>query len=278
MIMKIGEQDFRRLKDYMLKNYGLNFENKITLIEGRLSNIISKMGFKDFHEYVESIIREPTEEQISTLISKLTTNYTLFMREPRHYEFLTNVVLPEMSKKVKHGELRVWSAGCSSGEEPYTMGITLKKYLESQNAKWNPRILATDISDNVLKQARNGIYTQMQVKELDAATKNKYFTKFEDNTYQVSDELKRMTRFEKFNLMNTFTNYHHKYHIIFCRNVMIYFKNETKQELASKFFDQLEPGGYFFVGLSETLHNIETRFEFLKPAVYRKPEAGLKKT
>ena len=269
--MKIEEQDFRRLKDYMLKNYGLNFENKMTLIEGRLSNIILKMGFKGFHEYVESIVREPTEEQISTLISKLTTNYTLFMREPRHYEFLTNVVLPEMSKKLKHSELKVWSAGCSSGEEPYTIAITLKKYIESQNAKWSARILATDISDNVLKQARNGIYTQMQIKELEQEAKNKYFTKLKDENYQVSEELKRMVRFEKFNLMNAFTNYYQKYQVIFCRNVMIYFKNETKQELASKFFDHLEPGGYLFVGLSETLHNIETRFEFVKPAVYRKP-------
>ncbi len=275
--MKIGEQDFRRLKEYMLANYGLNFENKITLIEGRLSNLVTKMGFKDFHEYVDHILKKPTESELSTLISKLTTNYTLFMREPRHYEFLTSTILPELSTKLKGGELRVWSAGCSSGEEPYTMAITLKKFRETQNARWNARILATDISDNVLTQARNGVYAHTQLKDLDQMTKDKYFKKLEGDKYQVSDEIKRMVKFDKFNLMKPFTHTYQKYQVIFCRNVMIYFKNETKQKLAAKFYDQLEPGGYFFVGLSETLHNIETRFEFVKPAVYRKPEIAQKK-
>ena len=182
--MKIGEQDFRRLKDYMLANYGLNFENKITLIEGRLSNLISKMGFKDFHEFVDSILKDPTDSQLSMLVSKLTTNYTLFMREPRHYEFLTNTVLPEMSERLRGGELRVWSAGCSSGEEPYTIAITLKKFQQSHQSKFNSRILATDISDNVLSLARGGIYGQMQLKDLDQATKDRFFTKLEGDKYQ----------------------------------------------------------------------------------------------
>ena len=275
--MKIGEQDFRRLKDYMLKNYGLNFENKITLIEGRLSNLIAKMGFKDFHEYVDFILKDPTDSQLSTLVSKLTTNYTLFMREARHYEFLTSTVLPEMSERTRSGELRIWSAGCSSGEEPYTIAITLRKYMEAQKKQWSTKILATDISDNVLTLARGGLYSQMQLKDLDQITKDRYFIKTEGDKYQISDEIKRMVRFEKFNLMHAFKTGLSRHHIIFCRNVMIYFKNETKQELASKFYDSLEPGGYLFVGLSETLHNIETRFEFVKPAVYRKPAADKKK-
>jgi chemotaxis protein methyltransferase CheR len=272
--MKIAEQDFRRLKDYMLANYGLNFENKITLIEGRLSNLVSKLGFKDFHEYVDSILRDPTESQLSTLVSKLTTN-TLFMRESRHYDFLTNTILPELCDRTR-SELKIWSAGCSSGEEPYTIAITLKKYMESHGRQWSTRILATDISDIVLSLARGGVYSQMQLKDLDQMTKDKYFTRLEGDKYQISDDIKRMVRFEKFNLMNAFKTAFNKHHVIFCRNVMIYFKNETKQELAAKFFESLEPGGYLFVGLSETLHNIEPRFEFVKPAVYRKPAAQKK--
>jgi chemotaxis protein methyltransferase CheR len=271
--MKIGEQDFKRLKEYMLKNYGLNFENKMTLIEGRLSNLISKMGFNDFHEYVESVLREPTEEKLSTLVSKLTTNYTLFMREPQQYEFLSDTILPELSDRFRRGELRVWSAGCSSGEEPFTIAITLKKYFKANSRAFGASILATDISDNVLTHARSGKYAETQLKELDPDTRLTYFKKLDGDMYQVSDELRRMIRFEKFNLMHPFANPYQKYHIIFCRNVMIYFKNETKQELVRKFFDKLEPGGYFFVGLSETLHNIETRFEYVRPAIYRKPPA-----
>jgi chemotaxis protein methyltransferase CheR len=151
----------------------------------------------------------------------------------------------------------------------------INKYFRSQGLEFATRILATDISDNVLEQARGGIYSEMQLKELDQDTKGRYFTRLDGDRYQVSQELRRMVRFEKFNLMNAFTNSYHKYHVIFCRNVMIYFKNQTKQEIAAKFYDRLEPGGYFFVGLSETLHNIETRFEFIKPAIYRKPAAGI---
>jgi chemotaxis protein methyltransferase CheR len=111
--MRIGEQDFKRLKEYMLKNYGLNFENKMTLIEGRLSSLVSKMGFTDFHEYVESILKEPTEEKLSTLVSKLTTNYTLFMREPQQYDFLTNTILPELSNRLRRG-----SSACGAPAVP----------------------------------------------------------------------------------------------------------------------------------------------------------------
>ncbi len=269
--MKIEEKDFKRLKEFMLLNYGLNFENKISLIEGRLSNHISKKGFQGFHDYVDCILKNPSEEELSTLVSKLTTNYTFFMREPRHYDFLREHVLPELSEKVKGGNIRIWSAGCSSGEEPYTIAIILKKFIESQKAGFSFKIRATDISDNVLEQARNGVYSEMQLKELDQETKNKYFIKVEGDRYQVSDELRKLVGFEKFNLMRRFTHSYQKYHIIFCRNVMIYFKNETKQELSEKFYAQLEPGGYFFVGLSETLHNIESKFEFVRPAIYRKP-------
>ncbi len=165
----------------------------------------------------------------------------------------------------------MWSAGCSSGEEPFTIAITLKKYQRLQNKDFSSRILATDISDNVLRHARSGKYAEIQLKELDPDTKLTYFKKLDGDMYEVSEELRRMIRFEKFNLMHPFTASFHKHHIIFCSNVMIYFKNETKQALAAKFYEQLEPGGYFFVGLSETLHNIETRFEYVRPAIYRKP-------
>jgi chemotaxis protein methyltransferase CheR len=270
-VMKLEDRDFKRIKEFMLANYGLNFENKSTLIEGRLSNLIAKQGFSNFHDYFESVLKDPTDEKLSILITKLTTNYTHFMREPRHYEFLKGSVLPELEKRVRGGELRIWSAGCSSGEEPYTIAITVKSYLESSNTGLNARILATDISDNVLAQAKAAVYTQIQLGEMEQALKDKYFVKLSDGRYQVSDVIRSMVRFDKFNLMKEFGFSFHKYHVIFCRNVMIYFKNDTKQMLANKFFDQLEPGGYLFIGLSETLHNIDTRFEYIKPAVYRRP-------
>jgi chemotaxis protein methyltransferase CheR len=196
------------------------------------------------------------------------------MREPQQYKFLSDTILPELGERFRRGELRVWSAGCSSGEEPFSIAITLKKYFQSRGKEPGVRILATDISDNVLTHARSGRYAEIQLKDLDPDTRLTYFKKLDGGMYQASDELRRMVRFEKFNLMHPFTGFYQKFHIIFCRNVMIYFKHETKQELVAKFFDKLEPGGYFFVGLSETLHNVETRFEYVRPAIYRKPPAS----
>lgn len=268
--MRIEVRDFNRIKDYMLKNYGLNLENKTTLIEGRLSNQILKSGFGNFHDYVEYVLSDPSEEQLNLLVSKLTTNYTFFMREPQHYEFLTGVALPELKKKIKSNELKIWSAGCSSGEEPYTIAMTVSRFLDSQNEKWNTRILATDISENMLSQASTAVYSDMQLKNIGSTDILKYFKKISDNKYQVCKELQNMVKFEKFNLMNGFNSFNRRFHIIFCRNVMIYFKNETKQELAKKFYNLLEPGGYLIIGLSETLHNIDTNFLFVKPAIYQK--------
>ena len=269
--MKIYEQDFKRIADYMLRNYGINLENKMTLISGRLSNLVMKSKFENMHDYIEYILGDPTEEELNMLVAKLTTNYTFFMREPQHYEFLEKSVLPGITGRNKTGEIKIWSAGCSSGEEPYSIAITVKKYLESRAEHWNARILATDISDNVLKQARMAAYDDMQIKTLEQNSRERYFAGLPNGQHRVTDEIKQMVRFEKFNLMNDFSGFHRKFDIIFCRNVMIYFKTETKQTLAGKIYNILEPGGYFFVGLSETLYNIDTRFKFVKPAIYQKP-------
>jgi chemotaxis protein methyltransferase CheR len=268
--MKIEQQDFKRIRDYMMDNFGINLEHKMVLIEGRLSNLVLKSGFKDFHSYFEHVLKDRTGEQIDLLVNKLTTNYTFFMREEQNYKFLMNTVLPEWREKHGAGELKIWSAGCSSGEEPYTIGITVLEYQNFVKRTWGTRILATDISENVLNQAKNAVYNENQVKNMEPAVLHRYFVRTGEGKYQVADRVRDMVKFEKLNLMSDFHNVQRKYHVIFCRNVMIYFTNDTKEKLANKFYDTLEPGGFLFIGLSETLHNIDTRFEFVKPAIYRK--------
>lgn len=268
--MNLNELDFRRITDYMLSNYGINLENKSTLISGRLSNLVLRSGFKSIHEYVDYALRDPSGEELSRLVSKLTTNYTFFMREPQHYDYLDKTVLPELLDKNSFGDLRIWSAGCSSGEEPYSIAMSVKSTFESRNAKWTAGILATDISDNVLQMAREATYEEMQLKMLGQDVRKKYFTELPGGAFQVSGDIRKMVRLEKFNLMNDFSKFYHKFNIIFCRNVMIYFKNDKRQELVRKFYNILEPGGYLFVGSSETLHSIDTPFKFVKPAIYRK--------
>ncbi len=254
----------------MRQNYGINLENKAVLIEGRLSNLVLRSGFKDFHSYLDFVFQDKTGEQINLLVNKLTTNYTFFMREPQHYKFLKETILPEWNGKKGAGELKIWSAGCSSGEEPYTIGITIREFQGAVNRSWEAKILATDISEHVLGQARSAVYTESQVKNLDPAILKRYFIQTQDDKYQVADQIRDMVRFEKLNLMSDFRTTRRKFHLIFCRNVMIYFTNDTKQEIANKFYDMLEPGGYLFIGLSETLHNVSSKFRFVKPAIYQK--------
>lgn len=268
--MDLNEFDFRRITDYMLTNYGINLENKSTLINGRLSNLVLRSDFKSIHEYVEYALNDRTGEELSRLVSKLTTNYTFFMREPQHYDYLEKIVLPELLEKSSFGDVKLWSAGCSSGEEPYSIAMAVKSILESRNSKWTAEILATDISDKVLQLARAAAYEEMQLKMLGPEVRKKYFTVLPDGTFQVSEDLRKMVRLEKFNLMNDFSRYYHKFDIIFCRNVMIYFKNDKREELVRRFYDALKPGGYLFVGSSETLHGVEARFKFVKPAIYRR--------
>ena len=254
----------------MLNKYGINLENKRALIEGRLSNIVLQSEHQDFHDYVEYILNEPSQEHLSTMVSKLTTNYTFFMREPQHYSFMRSTALPEWAEKIKDGELRIWSAGCSSGEEAYSVAIATDQFFKQTQRLLNLKIRATDISSNVLKQAREGIYPLDHVENLGKEVMEKYFHKLSDGRYQVSGPLMRSVQFEKLNLMDEFKKPIRRFHIIFCRNVMIYFKTDTKEKLSEKLYDMLEPGGYFFIGLSETLSNVKTRFEYVAPAIYKK--------
>lgn len=267
--MKIEERDFIRIKEYMLSNYGINLENKSTLIEGRLSQIVMKEGFESFRDYTDAILKHPGSDMLQTMVSKLTTNYTYFMREPQHFDFMTANALPTLEPIIKNRTLQLWSAGCSSGEEPYTAAIVLKNYFKlGSSQRFN--ITATDISSTVLAQASAGVYSAESLKSIDQNAKRAYFTLLPSGSYQVGNELRSAIAFSRFNLMDDFSGIRNKYHIIFCRNVMIYFNQATRANIVRKFYDALEPGGYLFVGLSETLSNVDNRFQYIKPSIYRK--------
>lgn len=269
--MEISQSDFRLVAEFMLKNYGINLENKMALISGRLSGEATKSGYNSIHDYVTHALSDPKGAELSQLVTKLTTNYTYFMREPQHYDFLRSTALPELvSANRPAGEIKIWSAGCSSGEEPYSIAITIRKFLQASSPMRTALIYATDISDTAMARAREGIYDSAQVRTLDKTTLSEFFETLPDGRYRISREIRQMVRLEKLNLMSSFPVAYRRFDIVFCRNVMIYFKNDTKRELAARYYDALEPGGYLFVGLSESLHNIETRFQFVKPAIYRK--------
>ncbi len=267
---KIKQEEFLRLVQYMRENYGINLEQKLTLVEGRLWNVIGQRGFASLGEYIEYVIGDKTGQEAKTLVTRLSTNYTYFMREDQHYKFMVNTILPELSKTLNPKDLRIWSAGCSSGEEPYTIAMVLDDFFGFSKSQWDCKVLATDISPQVLHQAVEAVYPADRLQNLPEAWKNKYFAKLPGDLYQVREELRGEVIFRSFNLMEKHLPFKKKFHIIFCRNVMIYFNKQTRDALVARYFDAIEPGGYLFIGMSETIGKGESAFEFISPAIYRK--------
>ena len=268
--MHIEDADFHKLRDYIKVNFGVNLEKKRTLIEGRLSNTITQAGFNNFHDYLEDIFSDKSGAKINTLMTKLTTNYTYFMREETHYKFMQEVALPYFTSVIKDRDLRIWSAGCASGEEAYTTVMVLKEYFGPRKNEWDTTVLATDISVKVLDMAKKGVYPDAHFDYVPATWKTKYFTKIGDDQYKVTDAMAKEVVFAQFNLMGEFSRFRKKFHIIFCRNVMIYFDVPTKAGLARRFYDSLEVGGYLFIGLSETLSGVSGDFQQIAPSIYRR--------
>ncbi|MCL2392041.1 MAG: protein-glutamate O-methyltransferase CheR [Oscillospiraceae bacterium] len=268
--MHIEDKDFFRLRDYIKVNFGVNLEKKRTLIEGRLSNFIIKQGFENFHDYIEDIFKDKSGAKINTLMTKLTTNYTYFMREETHYNFMREVALPYWTQIIRDRDLRIWSAGCASGEEAYTTVMLLNEWFGARKKAWDTTVLATDISLKVLEMAKAGVYPEEHFDHLPKVWKDKYFAKISEESYKIKEQYAKEVVFNQFNLMGDFSRFRRKFHIIFCRNVMIYFDTPTKAALAKRFYEVLEVGGWLFIGLSETLSGIGGEFQQIAPAIYRR--------
>lgn len=269
-MIEITEHDFRQLSSYVKNNYGINLSQKKNLIEGRLSNLLLDKGFTNFSEYLAYVFADGTKVEITQLVNKLTTNYTYFMREVDHFAFFKNEVLPYLQATNKEKDLRIWSAGCSTGEEPYTLAMIMADYFGKSKMLWNTKILATDISVKVLGAAEKGIYPQEELQAIPPSWITNYFKKIDKENYQISDQIKQEIIFRIFNLMDGTFPFKHKFHAIFCRNVMIYFDHHTKMALVKKFYDMTESGGYLFIGHSESIGRDETAYQYVMPAVYRK--------
>ncbi|NLT57742.1 MAG: chemotaxis protein CheR [Clostridiales bacterium] len=268
----LAEQDFIRLMTFIRDNYGVNLEKKKTLVEGRLRNVIAQAGYADFHDYIEAALGEPSGELLNTIITRLTTNYTYFMREETHYQFMQQQMLPEWTARIRDRDLRTWSAGCATGEEAYTAAMVIQEYLGGEAGRWDATILGTDISTRVLDEAREGVYTAAALERLPPPWRSKYFVDEGGDRFRVSKRLGEQVAFARQNLMEASysARFKRKFHLIFCRNVMIYYNAETKAAVAGRFFDVLEPGGYLFIGLSETLSGLNSRFEQVAPSIYRR--------
>lgn len=269
IMINIKQNEFIELTMFLKNNYGINLEHKKNLIEGRLNNVLVEKGFNNFREYLDYVYSDRTKNELTILINKLTTNHTFFMREEEHFRFFNNNVLPYLRNTVKDKDLRIWSAGCSSGEEAYALAMVIEDFFAEEKSLWDKKILASDISVNVLERAEKGIYNIEALVKISKNWRDKYFDKIDDDTYKIDSKLKNEVVFRVFNLMDKLP-FKRKFHVIFCRNVMIYFDKETKEKLIRKFYDMTEVGGYLFIGLSESLSVIENPYNYVMPSVYRK--------
>jgi chemotaxis protein methyltransferase CheR len=270
-VIKITKKEFEQLSAYIKANYGIYLKpEKETLVIGRLQNELIQKGFKNFSEYYDYVIKDNTGMAVSTLLDKITTNHTFFMREADHFAYFKEVVLPYFASRVTDRDLRIWCAGCSSGEEPYTLAMILDEFFGRDKLYWDTKVLATDISNKVLEEARKGIYSNKEMETLPAKWRINHTIKQDSENSVFTEKLRSEVIFRKFNLMETVFPFKKKFHVIFCRNVMIYFDEKTKNTLVNKYYDLLEVGGYLFIGHSESLNREETRFKYVQPAVYRK--------
>lgn len=266
-MLKISDEDFKKLTFVIKKKFGLNLTGKKGLVESRLTNYILDNGFESFHNYLE-IAFAGSPAEMANLINRLTTNHTYFMREQEHFTHFTEEFLPAAEKRLKDRDICIWSAGCSFGNEPYNLAMCMDEYFGFNKSKWDLRILATDISMYALKSAMRGYYAESAMEQLTEKWREKYFKKVDKGLYVVCDEIKNSVQFKYHNLMEPIL-FKKKFHLIMCRNVMIYFDEQTKSQLCRKFYNASKESGYFYMGHAETPPK-DIPYKKERTAIYRK--------
>jgi chemotaxis protein methyltransferase CheR len=262
--------DFNVLRQMSNQHSGILVpDDKFDMFYSRLAKRVRLLGFTTVKQYCQYLQQHPDQE-FTEFINSVTTNLTSFFREKHHFDYLAKTVIPELLKSKHHErQIKIWSAGCSTGEEPYTLAITL---LEHVPESWNIKILATDLDTNVLATAAQGVYPWDRVSSLPNETINRWFqrgTGSQANNVRVKNQLKQLIHFNQLNLMKEWPMTG-CFDFIFCRNVLIYFDKETKEGLANRFAKLLRDGGHLFIGHSESLHQLDTPFKLIGNTVYKK--------
>lgn len=272
------DEEFFRIKVFLKNRYGINLEHKKEIVHGRLSNYVLHKGFRSYTEYMNAVESDVTGQLESDMVNMLTTNHTYFMREFEHFDFMKKEVLPWLrTKEANTRDLSIWCGAASSGEEPYMLAMLLKDYFALEANRWDTKVLATDISLAVLTKAIEGVYTEEQIEKLPENWRRRFVRHVPGTEqYEITEEIKKEVIFRRFNLMEPFP-FKRKMHVIFMRNVMIYFDAPTKNQLIHKIYDILEPGGYLFVGRTETIDRGDVPFTMVQPSIFRKPLAEKKR-
>jgi chemotaxis protein methyltransferase CheR len=270
--MRDSEFDFIRSLVYERSRISLS-KDKRELVSARLGKRLRATNTSSIGDYCKLLQEPGAESELSNLIDVISTNHTFFFRENAHFEFLQKTAIPEMKQRAvteRWPRFHVWSAACSSGEEPYSIAITLAEHLTG----WPWRIEATDISHRILDKARSGIYRDETIGKLPPKTLQTYFQRGfgpQDGNYRVRSSLRDQIGFHHLNLLEGEPPFRERFQVIFCRNVMIYFDRPTQEELVNKLARHLVPGGYLLVGHAESLTAIRHPLQTVRPAIYRRP-------
>jgi chemotaxis protein methyltransferase CheR len=272
----LSDGDYKKVTQIVHELAGIHLnEGKRELVVARLGKRIRQLGLNTVGQYLKYVREERTQDELVTMLDALSTNLTSFWRESQHFDYLVSERLPKIVERAKRHDdwrIRIWSAGCSSGEEPYGLAMLLMHNLENFD-RYDVKILATDLSTKVLGIARGAVYSAERVKTIPQAIRAKYVTDSKTSygmQYKVRPEVTRNVSFARLNLMGSWPM-KGPMDFIFCRNVMIYFDKPTQARLVSRFHDLLRPGGLLFVGHSESLTGVDHGFRYVKPTIYEKP-------
>jgi chemotaxis protein methyltransferase CheR len=270
MEMAISTEEFQRFRTLIYDESGISLnDQKQGLVASRLSKRVRQLGLTSFSEYYDRLIHDASREEFTQMLDLISTNKTDFFREPKHFDFLRTQVLPSLARE-KH--VRIWSSACSTGEEPYTIAMTLYDGV-SDPTQWDCKILASDLSTRVLAKAAAGVYDADRVHDVPPDVVQRHFLRGRgknDGQLRVKPHLSAMVQFRRLNLMDDHFPIKSPLDVIFCRNVMIYFDRPTQEQLVNKFHRYLKPGGHLFIGHSESLQWVNHPFRTVAPTIYRK--------
>jgi len=270
---QLSKRDFDRLSDFIYNNYGIKMPPaKHIMLQSRLQKRLKALEIQSFDEYVKYVFGKNGIEEIIHMIDVVSTNKTDFFREPQHFEFLKDTVLHEAYNHFKQRFFKVWSAGCSSGEEVYTLAMVLSEFnIKNQGIDFS--IVGTDISTQVLQKAITAIYAIDKVNVIPLDLKRRYLLKSksdEEKTVRIVPALRSKTTFQRLNFMDNVYTLNENFDIIFCRNVLIYFDRQTQEKVINKLSRHLKQGGYFFLGHSESITGLDVPLKQIKPTIFRK--------
>ncbi len=272
----LTEELFKKICQYVYEKARISLgKNKMELVRARFGKVIRQRNMKGFHEYYQWMISDTSGEALREVMNAISTNLTSFFRENDHFIFMTKTLIPQVAEGNRSGgkiRLRGWSAGCSTGEEVYTMTMTISEAVQHIE-EWDVKLLATDLDTEVVAHGQRGVYGKDRISGITQAMVKKYLDPVTDDkgkpAYRMKERLRRMVTFRHLNLFSDWP-FRNKFNYIFCRNVMIYFDRPTQEALINKYHNVLTPGGYLFIGHSESLSGVNHQFEYVKPTIYMK--------